>query len=163
MLIFQTWQNRSGLKLHWCVSCSAIEPQAGAAQRCFFYCYCVLLRPCNFAPGFSAVQNSSIDDLVTHWLTQWLLILTLQSDPRDLRHLIRVMGRHDLTEKDLQGAFSENLKICDICDTDYSTDHWEPGLMTILVTWQLIVTLDSICNSCDVLYVITFFRCYHIF
>ena len=56
---------------------------------------------------FLAVQNSSIGDLVTHWLTDWLrvlLLLTLQSDPRDLwplRHLIRVMGRHDLTEKDL--------------------------------------------------------------
>ena len=40
---------------------------------------------------------------------------------------------------------------CDICDTDYNTDNWEPGLMTIFVTWQLIVTMDSICNSCDVL------------
>ena len=40
---------------------------------------------------------------LTHWLTDWLsdlLILTLQSDPRDLwplRHLIRVMKKHDLT------------------------------------------------------------------
>ena len=38
----------------------------------------------------------------------------------------------------------------DICDTDYNTDIWEPGLMKIFVTWQLIVTLDSICNSCNV-------------
>ena len=35
-------------------------------------------------------------------------------------------------------------------DTDYNTDNWEPGFMTIFVTWQLIVTLDSIRNSCDV-------------
>ena len=45
---------------------------------------------------------SSIGDLVTDSLTQWLLILTLQSDPRDLWplwHLIRVMRRHDLTKK----------------------------------------------------------------
>ena len=44
-----------------------------------------------------------------HWLThsvtqslRVLLLLTLQTDPRDLRplrHLIRVMKRHDLTEK----------------------------------------------------------------
>ena len=37
---------------------------------------------------------------LTESLTQWLLILTLQSDPRDLwplRHLIRVMRKHDLT------------------------------------------------------------------
>ena len=52
---------------------------------------------------FLAVHNSSIGDLVTHSLTNWLtvlLLLTLQSDPRDLwplRHLIRVMRKHDLT------------------------------------------------------------------
>ena len=39
---------------------------------------------------------------------------------------------------------------CDIWDTDYNTDNWEPGIMTIFVPWQLIVTLDSIHNSCDV-------------
>ena len=33
---------------------------------------------------------------------------------------------------------------CDIWDTDYNTANWEPGFMTIFVTWQLIVTLDSI-------------------
>ena len=37
-----------------------------------------------------------------------------------------------------------------IWDTDNKTDNWEPGFMTIFVTWQLIVTLDSIRNSCDV-------------
>ena len=39
---------------------------------------------------------------------------------------------------------------CDIWDTDYNTDNWEPGFMTIFVTSQLWVTLDSICNCCDV-------------
>ena len=43
------------------------------------------------------------------------------------------------------------LETCDIWDTDYSSDNWEPEFMTIFGTWQLIVTLDSICNSCDVL------------
>ena len=42
------------------------------------------------------------------------------------------------------------LETCDIGDTDYNSDNWEPEFMTIFVTWQLIVTLDSICNSCDV-------------
>ena len=42
------------------------------------------------------------------------------------------------------------LRCCDIWDTDYNTDNWEPEFMTIFVTWQLIVTLDSIRNSCDV-------------
>ena len=43
------------------------------------------------------------------------------------------------------------LETCDIWDTDYSSDNWEPEFMTIFGTWQLIVTLDSIRNSCDVL------------
>ena len=30
------------------------------------------------------------------------------------------------------------IGICDIWDTDYITHNWEPGLMTIFVTWQLI-------------------------
>ena len=40
---------------------------------------------------------------------------------------------------------------CDIWDTDYNWDIWEPEFMIIFVTWQLRVTLDSIRNSCDVL------------
>ena len=42
------------------------------------------------------------------------------------------------------------LETCELWNTDYNTDNWEPGLMTIFVTWQLIATLDSIRNSCDV-------------
>ena len=42
------------------------------------------------------------------------------------------------------------IETCDIWDTDYNSDNWEPEFMTIFVTWQLIVTLDSIRNSCDV-------------
>ena len=38
----------------------------------------------------------------------------------------------------------------DIWDTDYNTDNLEPGFMKIFVTWQSIVTLDSIRNSCEV-------------
>ena len=37
---------------------------------------------------------------------------------------------------------------CDILDTDYSADNWEPGFANN--TWQLIVTLDSIRNACHV-------------
>ena len=44
-----------------------------------------------------------------------------------------------------------NLETCDIWDTDYNSDNWEHEFMTIFVTWQLILTLDSIRNSCDVL------------
>ena len=40
----------------------------------------------------------------------------------------------------------------DIWDTDYSSDNWEIEFMTVFGNWQLIVTLDSIRNSCDVLF-----------
>ena len=42
------------------------------------------------------------------------------------------------------------LETCDIWDTDYSSNNWEPEFLTIFGTWQSIVTLDSIRNSCEV-------------
>ena len=42
------------------------------------------------------------------------------------------------------------LEICDIWDTDYNSDSWEPEFMTIIVAWQLRVTVDSIRSSCNV-------------
>ena len=44
------------------------------------------------------------------------------------------------------------LETCDIWDIGCNSDNWEPEFMTIFVTWQLIVTLDSIRNSCDVFF-----------
>ena len=46
--------------------------------------------------------------------------------------------------------FLDNPRNFDIWDTVYNSDNWEPEFMTIFVIWQLIVTLDSIRNSCDV-------------
>ena len=43
------------------------------------------------------------------------------------------------------------LETCDIWDTE-NYDNGDPGFMTIFSTWQLIVTLDSIRNSCNVLW-----------
>ena len=42
------------------------------------------------------------------------------------------------------------LETCDFWDTDYNSDNWEPEFLTIFVTWQSRVTLDSSRNSCDV-------------
>ena len=47
-----------------------------------------------------------------------------------------------------------DFKICetfDMEDTNYNSDSWESEFVTIIVTWQLRVTVDSIRNSCDVL------------
>ena len=96
-----------------------------------------------------------------------------KSDPKDLwplQRLIRVMRTNDGTkkrdncndkyrdkdnDKDID-IFREHLQraileTCEIWDTGYNFDNWEPEFMTICVTWQLGVTLDSIRNSCDVL------------
>ena len=64
------------------------------------------------------------------------------------------MRRLDMTkknDKDKEHLLRAILETCDIWDTDYNSDNWEPEFMKIFVTWQLIVTLDSIRNSCDVL------------
>ena len=42
------------------------------------------------------------------------------------------------------------LETCDLWDTDYISDNWELDFLTIFVTWQSRVTLDSIRISCDV-------------
>ena len=79
-------------------------------------------------------------------------------DPRDLwplRHLIRMRG-HDLTNKTMTKTKTKTKTIpetCDIWDTNYNYDNWEPEFMTIFVAWQLRVTLDSIRNSCDVFFI----------
>ena len=51
------------------------------------------------------------------------------------------------------------LETCDIWDTDCNSDNWEPEFMTIFVTCQLRVTVDSIRNSCDVLFFVTQIGC----
>ena len=42
------------------------------------------------------------------------------------------------------------IETFDSWGTDYYSDNWEPEFLTVFVSWQLRVTLDSICNSCDV-------------
>ena len=51
----------------------------------------------------------------------------------------------------IDNSNKDNPETCDIWDTDNNSDNWEPEFMKIFVAWQLIVTLDSIRNSCDVL------------
>ena len=80
----------------------------------------------NFAPFFIVLNFSLFFSIIIyhffscpeqlnrwpcHWVTH-LLILTLRNNPRDfwpLRHLIRVMRRHDLTQKDLPTYIPNHL------------------------------------------------------
>ena len=80
----------------------------------------------------------------THW----------KYDPKDFwpfRRLFILMRRQDLTIKKILTTTTTTLETCDIWDTDYNFYKWEPEFVTIFVTWQSRVTLDSIRNSCDVL------------
>ena len=57
-------------------------------------------------------------------------------------------------QKDTASLFQKSDPIREVCgmwDADYISDNWEPEFMTIFVTWQSRVTLDSIHNSCNVL------------
>ena len=77
----------------------------------------------------------------THW----------KYDPKDFwpfRRLFILMRRQDL--KKILTTTTTTLETCDIWDTDYNFYKWEPEFVTIFVTWQSRVTLDSIRNSCDV-------------
>ena len=63
----------------------------------------------------------------------------------------------------IEHPWGEILETYDLWDTDYKSDNWEPEFMTIFATWQLRVTLDSIRNSCDVLFGtfhIPFWQCF---
>ena len=110
---------------------------------------------------FLAVQNSSIGDLVClsdqtnnqslHKPTEWSHTLVTfgtfdQSDEETWPDQKRSTYLHTYISirEHPKGAI---IGTCDIWDTDYNTDNWEPGFMTIFVTWQVIVTLDSIRNS----------------
>ena len=101
--------------------------------------------PLNF---FSCPADSSIGDLVTDSLTDPLThsltdvyFCHTKSNPRDLlplRHLIRVMRRHDLTHfwpSFLSSFFrppfwpsflTRQYWRLDIWDTDYNSENWEP-------------------------------------
>ena len=58
---------------------------------------------CIFSQAVFLAVHRQLNRWPCHWVTH-LLILTLRNNPRDfwpLRHLIRVMRRHDLTQKNL--------------------------------------------------------------
>ena len=94
-----------------------------STSACNMWSILKLLHSCQLCDSFVtvlifslAVHNSSIGDLVCPLVGLTPLTIrvftTLQSDPRDLwplRHLIRVMRRHDLTKKDLPTYLSTYL------------------------------------------------------
>ena len=115
--LFKGWNNlfyHTSVSHHWTCLCylkvrtNSFNFQSLSSQKIYFHSEFekkIFGHLLIFVSLFLAVQNTSIGDLVTDSVTDWLrvlLLLTLQSDPRDLwplRHLIRVMKRHDLTEK----------------------------------------------------------------
>ena len=106
---------------------------------------------------------------LTDWLTNSLTdfhFCHAKNNSRNLwslRHLIRVMRRHDFMTLSTLSTFCILIilrQILTIWRTVWETWHlrhrlqfWRlrTWIQSIIVTWQLIVTLDSIHNSCDVL------------
>ena len=108
---------------------------------------------------FLAVQNRSVGDLVP-WSVGWApltirVTTTLQSDPRNLwplRHLIRVIMRHDLTNKKTMTKTNTKTKtmtfkkhnqraILEPCDLLYKWSEWWghmtwPSKRQLLRQWQ---------------------------
>ena len=75
-----------------------------------------------------------------------------KSDPWDLTMTMTMtMTMTSETSETSETSVKTILQTCDNWDTDYNSYNWEPEFMTIFVTWQSRVTLDSIRNSCDVL------------
>ena len=96
------------------------------------------LHPAHTVNHYSlAVQNSSIGDLVTHWMTHWptFVFLTLKSDPKDLWPL-----RH--WWQFLMTIFDDNFR-WQFLMTIFDDIFWWQLLMTIFddnFLWQFFMT-----------------------
>ena len=55
------------------------------------------------------------------------------------------------SQRQIDGPWRRHDMVCELEWIVYILDSCEPEFRSIIVTWQLRVTLDSICNSCDVL------------
>ena len=82
--------------------------------------------------------------LFEKWKVNWFLISLFSRSESEIEKP-RDRDREVKYEKNSR-EFSRNETLAGYCNTY----NWEPWLMTIFVTRQLIVTLDSIRNSCDV-------------
>ena len=78
----------------------------------------------------------------------WQIVLTIFDDNFWWQFLMTIFDDH--FDDNFWWQFLMTILMTIFDDTDYNTDNWEPGFMTIFVTLQLIVTLDSIRNSCNV-------------
>ena len=113
-------------------------------------------------PVFLTVQNSSIiGDLVPHWLIDWLFYFwRTKSDPRGLwplRHLIRVMRRHDLNNIFTILTFLTILTNLTIFDNfDNFLQFWQ--CLTIL-TMFFLITLPSHKGVCPSARLSNFLSC----
>ena len=91
------------------------------------------------------------------WKNLQCKFLAVQTESVD-SSIWQAIGCQRVTQEtcDLWDIWSEwwYLNLCELVDI---SDSWELGFMTFIVSWQLRVTLDSICNSCDVWFGNAFF------
>ena len=98
----------------------------------------------------------SLTDSLTDW--GYFYFWHTKSDPWDLKMTMkmtmtvtmRMTMTMTMTSETSETYVKTILQTCDNWDTGSYSYNWEPEFMTIFVTWQSRVTLDSIRNSCDV-------------
>ena len=84
-------------------------------------------------------------------LSRYFYFWHTKSDPWDLTMTMTMtMTMTSQTSKTSETSVKTILQTCDNWDTDYNSYNWESEFITIFLTWQLGVTVDSIRNSCDV-------------
>ena len=66
-----------------------------------------------------------------------------------LRHLMSDVETF-ITQPKTKYKYKDLTWLVNLCEIVDISESWYPEFMTIIVTWQLRVTLDSIRNSCDV-------------
>ena len=85
------------------------------------------------------VQNSSIGDSLTHWVSHHLILVLDPGDLWLLRHLIRVMGKHDmtniLTNSDFLGTIFDNFENL-LQLLQYLNLNFCSFLTAVLQSWQ---------------------------
>jgi len=110
----------------------------------FWHCWNLLTIFVNFWRSWLL----TISDSFKQFLTIWHFLYPFANIGQFELHLTMLKISDNVGENQYK-EINKDKETCHICDIDYS-DHWEPDFKTIFVTWHLRVTLDSICNSCDV-------------
>ena len=98
-----------------------------------------------------------------HHRCQWQLIITIPAfNIRSCAIISLQLCTTRLASKSIESSICKPTTFDQISPLSrhwLNSDNWEPEFMTIFVTWQLRVTLDSIRNSCNIFVLFNIFVC----